>query len=123
MKVTLIVKDGFEAAHYIPKHKKCGKVHGHSYKVTVEFTGEIKYGQNWLTDFANLKKVVKEVLGKLDHTCINQEIAYPATAEFIAKWIFNQLKEALSIQKRVKVKSVTVFETEECGAKIEEEDV
>jgi len=124
MEITLIVRDHFEAAHFIPKHKKCGKMHGHSYKVEVEFIGKIPYAKTMLTDFAYLKRILAKVLSRLDHKTLNDELAVPTTAEFIARWIYMQIREKFEREgtKKMQILSVTVWETDKYGARYEGEE-
>ncbi|MEM5828572.1 MAG: 6-carboxytetrahydropterin synthase QueD [Candidatus Aenigmatarchaeota archaeon] len=102
----------FEASHTIPYHNKCGRLHGHSYKVTIILEGD-KLENGMLIDFGEIRKISKEIEDKLDHTHLNNLLLIP-TAEMLAKLIFeyfeNRLKE-LNINN-VRVKEVIVQETE-----------
>ncbi|MEM0265761.1 MAG: 6-carboxytetrahydropterin synthase QueD [Archaeoglobaceae archaeon] len=89
MKFRVGVKEVFSAAHAIPGHRKCGKVHGHNFEVSVEVEGELRSGM--VIDFFDLKKMLKEILEKLDHSLLNEVIANP-TSENIAIFIFNELR-------------------------------
>ena len=60
----------FEASHYLPGHEKCGKMHGHTYKVTVEVIGFID-PNGMVMDLHELGKKVKSVIEKYDHTTLN----------------------------------------------------
>ncbi|NKB23312.1 MAG: 6-carboxytetrahydropterin synthase QueD [Kiritimatiellae bacterium] len=106
---TLIVKETFEAAHTIPEHSgKCKNLHGHSYRVEAEFSGDELDSMGMVKDFADLKKAVRRILP--DHTYLNDVLDGPTTAEYIAQWIFTHLK-----QDDLPVTAVTVWETENCG--------
>lgn len=89
MKIVVGVSESFSAAHSIPGHRKCGKIHGHNFVVSVEVEGELKNGM--VIDFFDLKKHLKEVLEKFDHSMLNEVIEVP-TSENIAIYIFNELK-------------------------------
>lgn len=58
-------KGTFDAAHFIPGHPKCGRLHGHTYQVEVELGGHLPVTEHpiYLVDFAAVKAVVDE----LDH--------------------------------------------------------
>jgi len=51
-------------------------------------------------DFADLKRMLKEIIDKLDHKLINDLIENP-TCENICIWIFNELKSKLPKDLRV----------------------
>lgn len=108
---TLIVKARFEAAHDIPGHKgKCARLHGHSYRLEAEFTGNKLDEIGMVHDFTDLKATLSEFLP--DHTYLNKVIPGPTTAENIARWIFGQLQE-----RGLPVSAVTLWETEHNGCR------
>jgi len=55
----------FDYAHILPLVEKCSILHGHTSSVTVELVGEMK--NNLLMDFGEAKKIIKEVIGVMDH--------------------------------------------------------
>ena len=111
----LIIKAKFDAAHFIPDHPHCGKVHGHCWHLTVAFQPKITDAAKITVDFKVLKTVVRGVLDRLDHTLINDLIEIPS-AENISSFIFQDLKSVLiSSNVPATVSSVNVWETEECG--------
>ncbi|APT74198.1 6-pyruvoyl tetrahydropterin synthase [Thermosipho melanesiensis] len=89
----------FDAAHNLIKyHGKCEKLHGHTYKLLVTVAGK-KDEEGMVIDFLELKKIVKEnVLNILDHSYINEIIEQPS-AENIAEWIWERLKEKLNTER------------------------
>jgi len=56
----------FSASHFIPRHGKCGRLHGHTYAVHVRIRGEPDEN-GLIADFGNVKKAVREVISELDH--------------------------------------------------------
>lgn len=106
---TTIYKDfTFEAAHRlpnVPNGHKCGRLHGHSFLVRLEVTGEVNTHTGWIIDFAELKEAFKPTLDKLDHYYLNDipGLENP-TSEVLAKWIWRQLKPSLDILTAVTVK-------------------
>jgi len=116
----LKVQDYFSSAHYLKDYKgPCEKIHGHNWKVELIVEGSELNNLDILIDFAILKKILKEVLFELDHKLLN-EIPYfeniNPSSERLAEYIFKKVKEKLSSYPNVKVKEVTVFETEKAGA-------
>jgi len=86
--------------------------------------GETLNETELLIDFKDLKGVLKEVLSELDHRLIN-ELPYfkekNPSSENLAKYIFERVKEKLKVFPQVRVKEVTVFETERASATYFEE--
>jgi 6-pyruvoyltetrahydropterin/6-carboxytetrahydropterin synthase len=84
---------GFEAAHKLENYNgKCANLHGHSYSLHVSVKGNVD-SNGFVMDFCDLKAIVdKKVISKLDHSYLNEIINQP-TAENIAKWSWNQLKD------------------------------
>ena len=97
----------FSASHYLPEHEKCGKMHGHNWKVTVRVQGEVNE-RGMTIDFAQMKRIIKPIIDyRFDHKCINDELTHP-TAENIGRRIFELLRKYLNIH------SITVEETRDC---------
>ena len=51
----------FSACHFIPRHEKCSRLHGHSYIVRLELEGDIGE-EGMIMDFVVLKKKLKEII-------------------------------------------------------------
>jgi len=58
----------FSACHLIPYHQKCGRLHGHTYAVSVKIHGE--RSDEFIIDFELLKEWISEICGSLDHHVI-----------------------------------------------------
>ena len=56
----------FSACHFIPRHEKCQRLHGHSYIVRLRLEGDIG-DQGMIMDFVVLKKALKAMIEELDH--------------------------------------------------------
>lgn len=79
MKTTLYKDFTFEAAHRlpnVPEGHKCGRLHGHSFVVRLEITGEVDKHTGWIIDFAELKAIFKPTLDRLDHYYLNDILAW-----------------------------------------------
>lgn len=76
--VTATVEMWFCAAHRIKGHPKCGRLHGHNYKVQVTIARPAKATMNigeldeqgFIMDFGVLKQFIKEVCDVVDHKYI-----------------------------------------------------
>jgi 6-pyruvoyltetrahydropterin/6-carboxytetrahydropterin synthase len=116
---VLCVKDSFAAAHRLESyHGKCENLHGHNFSVEALFEGEQVNGEGMLVDFAVLKGYVKEVLGELDHTFINETPFFrerASSSEYIAVYIHDRLK-GLVKEKGITVREVRVWESDKVYA-------
>jgi 6-pyruvoyltetrahydropterin/6-carboxytetrahydropterin synthase len=89
----------FEAAHklpHVPDGHKCGRLHGHSYKVEIHVRGEVGKQSGWVLDFADLKQLFAPLLDVLDHSYLNdiEGLSNP-TSENLAIWIWDRLSPSL----------------------------
>ncbi len=112
------VEDTFAAGHYLRNYKgKCENPHGHNYKVRVTLSGKELDKAGLLLDFRELKEAMKPVIDRLDHQMINDLEPFTVlnpSAENLAKYFYDETNVGLDrvTQGRVRVKNVTVFETE-----------
>ncbi len=103
----IFVEDRFSAAHQIKGYKgQCEKLHGHNFKVkaTVEIDKLNELGMGM--DFREIKKQLKKIIDKLDHTFLNELPQFKScnpTAENIAKYIFLEMKKNLKSLSEVQV--------------------
>lgn len=130
----------FDSAHFLSGYNgKCANIHGHTWTIEVEVRANslITAGEKrgMVIDFSDLKKSVKALADRYDHTLIYEqgslrestlnalreedfsltELPVRPTAENFAKLFY----EALS--KELPVCSVTVYETPQNCATYEEE--
>lgn len=99
----------FEAAHrlpYVPEGHKCGRLHGHSYRVEVRVSGPVDEAVGWVMDFADIKAAWVPLADLLDHRYLNEVdgLGNP-TSENVARWIWDRLTPSLPLS------AVTVRET------------
>lgn len=120
------VEDTFAAGHYLRNYKgKCEKPHGHNYKVRITLAGRELDKAGLLLDFKDLREVIKHVIDRLDHQMINDLEPFTRvnpSAENLAKYFYDETNARLSgsAEGRVRVKDVTVFETDSTTAKYSE---
>lgn len=85
-------------------------MHGHSYGVELELEGPLDPATGFVLDFFDIENAFAPLLARLDHHCLNEvEGLENPTAENIAIWIWNGMKEVLP-----QLSLVTVRETKEC---------
>lgn len=92
----------FEAGHQLVHHDgKCSHPHGHSYTLRVRIKSstlqESGPKKNMVIDFSDISKIVKKmIIDYFDHKWVNDTLCTDSpTTEFIAKWIYDHLKEKL----------------------------
>lgn len=86
----------FEAAHRLPRvpeGHKCGRMHGHSFLVTVVVGGEVDPELGWILDFADIDAAIRPLREQLDHHTLNDipGLENP-TSELLAAWIFDRIE-------------------------------
>ena len=110
MQVQLTKSFRFEAAHRLPntpEGHKCRRLHGHSFKVTVEVEGPVDPDTGWLIDFSEIKEAWKPLHDELDHYFLNEiEGLENPTSEILSRWIWVRLEKTLDC-----LSAVTVHET------------
>ena len=98
----------FEAAHLLPNvpdGHKCGRLHGHSFEVTLYVEGPVDAHTGWVVDFADIKAAFKPILNRLDHYYLNDiDGLENPTSENIARWIWAQTRPALPQLSEVHVR-------------------
>ena len=99
----------FSAAHTIKGHPKCGRMHGHNYRVVVTLSANTLDKNSMIVDFSDAKKVVRRVVNKLDHVYLNDVLKVDTvTAEYLAKYICDKL-----VLRLPSVYSVQVYENDD----------
>jgi 6-pyruvoyltetrahydropterin/6-carboxytetrahydropterin synthase len=115
----LFVRESFAAAHKLDLyHGKCEALHGHNFKVEALFQGEHIGREGMLLDFAVLKTHLREIVGDLDHTYINDIPFFrerASSSEYLALYIYDRLTE-LTRGEGVTVKEVRVWESDNAYA-------
>ena len=109
------VESNFSSAHNLRGYKgRCEDLHGHNWRVLIEIEKEKLDKIGMVLDFRSVKRQLNSLLDKLDHKYLNK-IPYftkvNPTSESIAKFIYDSLKKKIPC-----LKSVTVWESENCCA-------
>jgi len=121
---SLIVKDKFDAAHYLPDYDgDCARLHGHSWKVDMEVRFSEIQTNGMGIDFKELKDIIKPSLP--DHENLNDYFDFVPTAENIAKFLYDEIAFRLSVycvpvDEKISLISVTVWESDTAGVKYHE---
>ena len=108
----------FAAAHSLRGYKgECEKLHGHNYRVQVVLAGEDLNGLGMLVDFREAKRLVGEVVDRLDHGYLNELEPFDEvnpSAEQVARHIADALSG--KAPGGVRVQRVMCWESEKCAA-------
>lgn len=118
----------WEMGHRLPEHfGPCKNIHGHSYKMLVEFEGELNKDQ-MVVDYYDVEKIINPIIQKLDHAfMVNKDdkvvleflekmnskkvvVDFDATAENICKYLLNEISKS-SLPENVRSLKVRVYET------------
>lgn len=113
----------FDAAHHLPntpKEHKCHRLHGHTYRVTLECEGVLDPALGWFIDFADMERAWASIHAMIDHTCLNEhpDLRNP-TCELLSLWICERFQDELG---RL-VSAVTVHESSSTSCRVTVADV
>ena len=110
------VEEVFPAGHSLRNyHGKCENVHGHNYRVRVTVAGPELDANGLLVDFAEVKRLVRAVKDRLDHQFLNDMAPFDVinpSAENIAKYFYDEIKDGLGTQNVAQVREVKLWETD-----------
>ncbi len=132
-----IAKDFYwEMGHRLYKYKGlCKNLHGHSYKMRVELEGTLNEKQ-MLMDYFDLSVIVQKIIQPLNHAFLCEEddeivkefllknnfksviVPFISTAENIASYLLNLLKEQLKIYNNIEKITVRLYETDDVYAEV-----
>ena len=115
-KYELAIEDHFSSAHQLRGYMgKCENIHGHNWRVKIRVTGGTLDNTGLLIDFAILKKILKEVLSRLDHVNLNDTPPFDTinpSSENLADYICTEVQSLINgVGPGVTVSSVTVWES------------
>uniref|UniRef100_A0A7V2ZHK4 6-carboxy-5,6,7,8-tetrahydropterin synthase n=1 Tax=Ignavibacterium album TaxID=591197 RepID=A0A7V2ZHK4_9BACT len=118
----------WEMGHRLPEHfGLCKNIHGHSYKMIVEFEGELNKDQ-MVIDYYDVEKIINPIIQKLDHAFMVNDndktvleflekmnskkvvVDFDATAENICKYLLNEISKS-TLPGNVRSLKVRVYET------------
>jgi len=98
----------FESAHRlpnVPEGHKCGRLHGHSFRVELWLKGPIDKHAGWIMDFSDVKEAFRPCYDQLDHHFLNEIPGLDnPTSEVLARWIWRNVRPRLPQLSRVVVR-------------------
>jgi len=115
------VDETFSSGHALRGYKgKCENVHGHNYKVRVTLEGPQLDSVGLLYDFTHLKRVIREIVGGVDHKFLNDMAPFDVinpSAENLAKYFYDETTRQMNaMPEGAKVASITIWETDTTSA-------
>jgi 6-pyruvoyltetrahydropterin/6-carboxytetrahydropterin synthase len=119
----------WEMGHRLPEHfGLCKNIHGHSYKMIVEFEGELDENQ-MVIDYYDVAKIINPVIEELDHAfMVNIDdkvvleflekmnskkvvVGFNSTAENICNYLLSEIKKS-NLPSNISSIKVRVYETQ-----------
>lgn len=120
----------WEMGHRLPEHfGNCRNIHGHSYKMIIEFEGELNESE-MVIDFYDIDRIIKPLIEKLDHAFMVNEndkvviefleklkskmlvVDFNSTVENICKFILKEIKK-FKLPPNISSVSIRIYETKE----------
>lgn len=120
----------WEMGHRLPEHfGNCKNIHGHSYKMIVEFEGELNKDA-MVIDFYEVDRIIKPLIDKFDHAfMVNKDdklvieflekikskmlvVDFNSTVENICKYVLDELRK-FELPKNIFSIAVRIYETNE----------
>ena len=103
--VSLWKEMRFEAAHvlpHMPDGHKCGRLHGHSFRLEVHVEGAVDPHTGMLIDYGDIKAALAPLETQLDHHYLNEipGLENP-TSENIVRWVWERLEPELPCLSRL----------------------
>lgn len=117
----------FEASHQLvglPEGHKCGRDHGHSYKLTVAIASNELQPEGWVKDFGELAPLKHHIDENFDHRNLNEVLAKlvpsltpsGSTSENLAWYFFQWCREFIDLPRNATILWTRISETESSSA-------
>ena len=110
------VRQHFDAAHYLRGYPgRCEQLHGHRFQAVVTVEAQELDGVGIAFDFTELKRHLRQILERFDHTCLNDIAPFDKinpSSENIATAIYQELQSRLK-EEPVSILSIEVWESPE----------
>jgi len=112
------VEQHFDAAHFLRGYQgKCEALHGHRFRVVARVRAPRIDDIGMAYDFAELKRHLRDILSRFDHTCLNDVPPFDKinpSSENIATTVYSELQDRLAAAP-VSIASVEVWESPQSG--------
>ena len=120
----------WEMGHRLPEHfGNCKNIHGHSYKMIIEFEGELNESE-MIIDFYDIDRIIKPLIEKLDHAfMVNKNdsdvlafldkikskklvVDFNSTIENICNFVLKEIKK-FELPENISSVAIRIYETNE----------
>jgi len=120
----------WEMGHRLPEHfGNCKNIHGHSYKMIVEFEGELNKNE-MIIDFYDIDRIIKPLVEKFDHAfMVNKNdkdviefldkikskkliVDFNSTVENICSYVLKEIKK-FELPENISSVTIRIYETNE----------
>jgi len=120
----------WEMGHRLPEHfGNCKNIHGHSYKMIIEFEGELNESE-MIIDFYDIDRIIKPLIEKLDHAfMVNKNdsdvlafldkikskklvVDFNSTVENICNFVLKEIKK-FELPENISSVAIRIYETNE----------
>lgn len=86
------------------KGHKCGRLHGHSFRIAIYIEGAVDKTSGCVRDFSEIKDGFAPLYERLDHYYLNDIPGLESpTSEVIAVWVWQELKPSLPELSAVRI--------------------
>jgi 6-pyruvoyltetrahydropterin/6-carboxytetrahydropterin synthase len=139
MEATISKEIYWEMSHRLPFHEgHCKNIHGHSYKLRVDITGEID-SNGFVIDFYDVEKILRTLINELDHgfLCDNDDllmknfliennfkyfiVPFTTSSENLSLYILSKIEKEITERKKIKRIKVRLHETSDVFAEVEKQ--
>lgn len=103
----------FDCAHMLTGHASlCCNLHGHTYKIQVELEGDLcerGSDEGMVIDFADLKVLISEIVGRFDHAYIYNSVSGGSVETGIAKLLSDSDMRVVALPFRVTAENMVRY--------------
>ena len=83
----------------------CKKVHGHSFKIRINVSGNVDKETGFVMDFGDIDALFKPIYDMLDHSYLNDiEGLENPSSENLCRWIWERLTPSLPGLSQIEIK-------------------
>ena len=115
----VMIERNFSSAHQLRGYRgKCENLHGHNYKIEIYARGRELDNVGLLVDFVELKRIVREVMERLDHQFINDLEPFTVinpSAENLAKYFYDEVSSRMATDNGdapTRIAQIKIWETD-----------